>query len=75
MYPQISEKQKTLLRWKNSLISISTPQEPFIGPLLFLIYINDLMEGVNCRALIYVDDAKTKSKVNNENLRKTIKKN
>ena len=55
-----------VLYLRNSLISILIPQEPFIRPLLFLIYINDLTEGVNCRTLIYVDDAKTKSKVKNK---------
>ena len=37
-----------------------------IGPLLFLIFISNLTEDVKCSTLIYVDDAKTKSKVNNK---------
>ena len=37
-----------------------------MGPLLFLIFIGDLSEGVKCTTLINVDDAKTKFRVNNE---------
>ena len=64
-----NRKQQVLLRGRKSLISIlisGVPQGSVIGPLMFLIFIADLAEGVNCNTLIYVDDAKTKFKVNTE---------
>ena len=37
-----------------------------MGPILFLIYISDIGEELNVKALVYVDDTKVKQKVNTE---------
>ena len=41
------------------------PQGSVLGPLLFLVFIADLSEGVSSSILIYVDDSKSKQKINN----------
>ena len=33
------------------------PQKPRLGPLLFIVYINDLIDNLNTGGLIYADDA------------------
>ena len=39
-----------------TLIICGVPQGSIIGPLLFLLYVNDMVQAVNCDLLLYADD-------------------
>ena len=39
-----------------ALISCGVTQGSILGPLLFFIYVNDMVQAVNCDLLLYVDD-------------------
>ena len=46
-----------------------SPKDLFLGPLLFIIYINDLSENINCNNKQYADDTKLYTMVrDNEDL-------
>ena len=38
-------------------ISCGVPQGSILGPLLFLIYVNDMSQAVECDLYLYVDDS------------------
>ena len=40
--------------WHN--VEAGVPQGSILGPLLFLVYINDLLEGIQSNAFIFADD-------------------
>ena len=48
--------------WAN--VKAGVPQGPILGPLLFLIYINDLSNGFNSSVKLFADDTPLFSAVN-----------
>ena len=40
-----------------AIIISGVPQGSILGPLLFLLYVNDMVQAVNCDLLLYADDA------------------
>ena len=63
-------------KWSEIVSGI--PQGSVLGPILFLIYISDIGEGLTAQTLVYVDDTKVKQKVNTEedveNLQRELEK-
>ena len=55
--------------WSN--IETDVPQGSILGPLLFLIYINDLSDGLTANARLFADDVSLFSVVYNINLSAT----
>ena len=40
---------------KPMTVTCGVPQDPIMGPLLFIIYINDISTAVRCKLLLYAD--------------------
>ena len=52
--------------WKE--ITAGVPQESVLGPLFFLIYINDLCDDLSCNVKLFADDTSLFTLVFNENI-------
>ena len=52
--------------WKE--IAAGVPQESVLGPLFFLIYINDLCDDLSCNVKLFADDTSLFTLVFNENI-------
>ncbi|MES9881396.1 MAG: reverse transcriptase domain-containing protein [Sedimenticola sp.] len=59
--------------WRN--VKSGIPQGSVLGPILFLVYINDLPNTVTCLIKLFADDSKLYSKVNNQMQAETLQQN
>ena len=46
-------------------VTSGIPQSSVSGPILFVIFINDMPDAIACRMKLYADDAKVYNRVNN----------
>ena len=66
----MDRRQRTVLNGQCSSwgdISAGVPQDSILGPLFFLVYINDLTENLKCNVKLFADDTSLFSVVENSN--------
>jgi hypothetical protein len=69
-------RQRVRIKGKNSSwidVTSGVPQGSVLGPLLFVIYINDIDEGIVSKISKFADDTKLCAKVNNEDEAKVLR--
>ena len=60
-------KQRVILNSQASkwqMVSSGVPQGSVVGPLLFLIYVNNIVNNINCNVRLFADDTSLLSLVN-----------
>ena len=65
-----NRKQRTVLNGKTSnwgSVTAGVPQGSILGPLFFLVYMNDLTEDLRCNAKLFADDTSIFTIVHNAN--------
>ena len=70
-------KQVVIVNGRKSQLShviSGVPQGTVLGPLLFLIFISDILLGVEANMKVYVDDTKIKQGISNEGSVKELQK-
>ena len=70
-----NRKQRVVLNGQTSSwadVNAGVPQGSILGPLLFLIYINDLADGLSSNAKLFADDISLFSVVHNQILQQII---
>ena len=68
-------KQRVVINWKTSeciRVNSGVPQDSELGPILFILYINDIDEGITCKISKFHDDTKIADKVNWETQRQLM---
>ena len=67
--------QTVIVRGQNSkwgLLKAGVPQGSVLGPLLFLVYINDIVEGLNCEIKLFADDTTIYITYNNHKIAENL---
>ena len=70
-----NRKQRVVINGKSSdwiNVNSGVPQGSVLGPILFIIYINDIDEGIKCKISKFADDTKIANKVDSENERQLL---
>ena len=70
-------KQRVVINGKSSdwiNVSSGVPQGSVLGPILFIIYINDIDERINCKLSKFADDTKIANRVDSESQRQLLQR-